>query len=202
MTRKQKREPHAMKVEIERLNAELAKQDGVLSTLPSTNADNVTEDAISPQHHWRRESTQIQIYQRLVLPTTLTLQRESSPTVSLSKGVESDTVLAETIPPTNTNVTKRAISSTASLSQRVYPDTAQTETGPQNQVNSSELTTEGVTPMKAVPTKNNASTEEFTPPTDQSTPRVETGTDQSNLESLKNAAPTEDINPSTVLASP
>jgi hypothetical protein len=48
MTRKQKREHRAMQAEVERLRAELARRDSVLTSPPSTNANSITEDAMSP----------------------------------------------------------------------------------------------------------------------------------------------------------
>jgi hypothetical protein len=118
MTRKQMRETRARRAKIKRLTAELAKRDGVLNTLPSTNANNVTEDGISPPASLAKGVNPDTDLSETGPPNdTNVTERASSPTASLSKGVESDTVLTETIPPANTNVTKRAISSTASLSQ-------------------------------------------------------------------------------------
>ena len=153
LRRKQKREFRAMKAENERLRAEFARRDSVLNTLPSKNANNVTEDAISPPASLARGvDPDTDLSETGPSNDIDVTERAGSPTASLSKGVGSDTVLAETVSPTDTNVTKRAISSTASLSQRVDPDTVQTETDPQNQVNSLKLTMEGVVPLKTTPT--------------------------------------------------
>jgi hypothetical protein len=51
-----------------------------------------------------------------------------SPTASLVRGVNPDTDLSETDPPTNTSVTERASSPTASLSKGVESDTVLAET--------------------------------------------------------------------------
>jgi hypothetical protein len=58
MARKQKEKYLALQAEVERLRAELARRDSVLTPPTSTNANNVTEDAASP-FAWQWESTQI-----------------------------------------------------------------------------------------------------------------------------------------------
>jgi hypothetical protein len=48
MSRKQKRETHALKAKNKRLRAKIAMRDGVLNTLPGTNAIHTTEEGIFP----------------------------------------------------------------------------------------------------------------------------------------------------------
>jgi hypothetical protein len=98
MSKKQKREFRTIKAENERPRTEFAGRDSVPNTLPSTNANNVTEDAII------------------------------SPPVSLARGVNPDTYLSETGPPNDINVTERVGSLTASLSKGVKSDTVLAET--------------------------------------------------------------------------
>jgi hypothetical protein len=86
MTRKQKREYRAMQAEVKRLRAELARQDSVLNSPPSTNANNVTEDALSPPTSLAKgvdPDTEISETGALKDINVTERERESSPKASL-----------------------------------------------------------------------------------------------------------------------
>jgi hypothetical protein len=203
MTRKQKREYHTMQAKVERLRAELARRDSVLTSPPSTNANNVTEDAMSPPMSSATGVDPDTEMSETGPPKDINVaERVGSPKVSFSKGVESDTVHTETVSPTDTSITERAISPTASLSQQVDPATVQTEAGPQSRVNHAKVMTEGVVALHTTPPKSTTSAEELVLLADQITPRVGTKTDQSYLRSLESATLTEDENSPTALAPP
>jgi hypothetical protein len=122
-----------MQAKVERLEAEIVRQDSVLNSPPNTNANNVTEDAISPPMSSATGVDPDTEISETGPPKDINVtERASSPKASLLKGVESDAVHTETVSPTNASVTERAISPTVSLSQQVDPATVQTAADPQS----------------------------------------------------------------------
>ena len=115
MTAKQKREYLAMQAEVARLTAELA-----LARQNSVHAPTSTN----------------------VNDVT---EDATSPSASLTTGVDPDTVSSETGPPKNINVTERASSPKASLLKGVESDTARAETVSPDNTN----VTEGTIPPRA-----------------------------------------------------
>ena len=162
-----------MQAKVERLKAELARLNSALITSTSTNANKVTENAISPSAlSTTGVDPDAETSETGPPKDSNVAGRTSSSKASLLKGVESDTARTETVSPHNANVTERAIPPMASLSQPLDPATVQTETGSQSRVNHAKLTAEGVVASQTTPIKNTVSAKELVPSPDQHTPRV------------------------------